>query len=172
MANFNLNKVILGGRLTAEPELKQTPSGVMVLSFSIAVNRAYRSKSDDGQMGQQQADFINCVAWRERAEFIARYFHKGSSICVAGQIQTRTWNDQQGNKRYATEVVVDETFFVDSKSENPGGGYQQAGAQAYMPSAYSAPAPQYATPAGQAPASQGGAAPQFVVLENDDELPF
>ena len=90
MANFNLNKVILGGRLTAEPELKQTPSGVMVLSFSIAVNRAYRSKADDGQMGQQQADFINCVAWRERAEFIARYFHKGSSICVAGQIQTRT----------------------------------------------------------------------------------
>ncbi len=170
MANFNLNKVILGGRMTAEPELKQTPSGVMVLSFSIAVNRAYRAKTDDGQPAQQQADFINCVAWRERAEFISRYFHKGSSICIAGQIQTRTWNDQQGNKRYATEVVVDEAYFVDSKGDNPS-GYQQGGA-AYMPSAYNASAPQYATPAGQAPASQGGVAPQFEVLDGDDELPF
>jgi len=167
MANLNLNKVILGGRLTAEPELKQTPSGVMVLSFSIAVNRRYQSKTEDGSMAQQQADFINCVAWRERAEFISRYFHKGSSICVIGQIQTRSWNDQQGNKRYATEVVVDETLFVDSKGE--GSGYQQGG-NAYMPSAYSEPA--YSTPAGQAPASQGGAAPQFETLEGDDELPF
>ena len=171
MANFNLNKAILGGRLTAEPELKQTPSGVMVLSFSVAVDRRFQSRGEDGQMGQRQADFINCVAWRQTAEFISRYFHKGSSICLVGSIQTRSWNDQQGNKRYTTEVVVDEAYFVDSKSENPG-GYQQAGAQAYMPSAYSAPAPQYATPAGQAPASQGGAAPQFEVLENDDELPF
>jgi single-strand DNA-binding protein len=170
MSNLNLNKVVLCGRLTADPELKQTQNGIAVVSFTLAVNRRF-TRGADGQ-GNSQADFINCVAWRERAEFIARYFHKGSSICVAGQIQTRTWNDQQGNKRYATEVVVDETFFVDSKSENPGGGYQQAGAQAYMPSAYSAPAPQYATPAGQAPASQGGAAPQFEVLENDDELPF
>ncbi len=169
MANLNLNKVILGGRLTAEPELKQTPSGVMVLSFTIAVNRRYATRSEEGQSAQQQADFINCVAWRERAEFISRYFHKGSSICIAGQIQTRTWNDQQGNKRYATEVVVDETFFVDSKSDNP--GYQQ-GAQAYMPSAYSTPAPQYSTPVGQAPTTQSGAAPQFEVLEGDDELPF
>ena len=165
MANFNFNKVILGGRLTADPELRQTPNGIQVTSFSIAVNR-----KSSGE--QSTADFINCVAWRSTAEFISRYFKKGSCICVVGSIQTRTWNDQQGNKRYATEVVVDETFFVDSKSENPGGGYQQAGAQAYMPSAYSAPAPQYATPAGQAPASQGGTAPQFEVLENDDELPF
>ena len=134
MANFNLNKVILGGRLTAEPELKQTPSGVMVLSFSIAVNRAYRSKADDGQMGQQQADFINCVAWRERAEFIARYFHKGSSICVAGQIQTRTWNDQQGNKRYATEVVADEVSFVEKKTNDMIPGPAGAAANAYSAS--------------------------------------
>lgn len=168
MANFNLNKVILGGRLTANPELKQTPSGVMVLSFSIAVDRRYSSKSDDGQMGQRQADFINCVAWRERAEFISRYFHKGSSICIVGQIQTRSWTDQQGNKRYTTEVMVDESYFVDSKSENA--GFQQPGAQAYMPPAYSEPS--YSTPVGQAPTSQGGAAPQFEVLESDDELPF
>lgn len=168
MANLNLNKVILGGRLTAEPELKQTPGGVMVLSFSVAVNRRYQSKAEDGSMNQQQADFINCVAWRERAEFISRYFHKGSSILVVGQIQTRSWNDQQGNKRYATEVVVDETYFVDSKGE--GSAYQQNAGSAYMPSAYSDP--QYSTPAGQAPASQGGAAPQFETLTDDDQLPF
>lgn len=171
MANFNLNKVILGGRLTANPELKQTQSGVMVLSFSIAVDRKYVQKSDDGQQ-TRQADFINIVAWRERAEFISRYFHKGSSICIVGSIQTRTYNDQQGNKRYATEVVADEAYFVDSKSENQGGS--QAGA--YMPSAYSEP--QYATPAGQAPAQPTGQAPsnaqapQFEVLSGDDELPF
>ncbi len=167
MANLNLNKVILAGRLTAEPELKQTPSGVMVLSFSIAVNRRYQPKTEDGN-SNQQADFINCVAWRERAEFISRYFHKGSSICIAGQIQTRSWSDQQGNKRYATEVVVDETFFVDSKGENS--GYQQNAGSAYMPSAYGEP--QYSTPVGQAPTTQGGAAPQFETLEGDDELPF
>lgn len=168
MANFNLNKVILGGRLTANPELRQTPSGVMVLTFGIAVNRNYRSRNEDGSMGQPQADFINCVAWRERAEFISKYFHKGSSICVIGSIQTRTYNDQQGNKRYATDVVVDDTYFVDSKSENLG---SQPSAQAYMPSGYG-DAP-YSTPqAGQAPASQSGQAPQFEVLSDDDELPF
>ena len=108
-------------------------------------------------MGQPQADFINCVAWRERAEFISKYFHKGSSICVIGSIQTRTYNDQQGNKRYATDVVVDDTYFVDSKSENLG---SQPSAQAYMPSGYG-DAP-YSTPqAGQAPAPLSGPAPQF-----------
>ena len=108
MANLNLNKAILGGRLTADPELKLTPHGVPVTSFSIAVNR----KGKDAQ-----ADFINCVAWRQTAEFICRYFKKGSSICISGSIQTRTWNDQQNNKRYATEVVAEEAFFVDSKTE-------------------------------------------------------
>ena len=168
MANFNLNKVILGGRLTANPELRQTPSGVMVLTFGIAVNRNYRSRNEDGSMGQPQADFINCVAWRERAEFISKYFHKGSSICVIGSIQTRTYNDQQGNKRYAIDVVVDDTYFVDSKSENLG---SQPSAQAYMPSGYG-DAPNSTPQAGQAPASQSGQAPQFEVLSDDDELPF
>ena len=140
----------------------------MVLTFGIAVNRNYRSRNEDGSMGQPQADFINCVAWRERAEFISKYFHKGSSICVIGSIQTRTYNDQQGNKRYVTEVVVDDTYFVDSKSDNLG---SQPSAQAYMPSGYG-DAP-YSTPqAGQAPASQNGQAPQFEVLSDDDELPF
>ena len=169
MANFNLNKVILGGRLTANPELKQTTSGIMVLTFSIAVNRKFTSRNDDGTNGQPQADFINCVAWRQTAEFISKYFHKGSSICVIGSIQTRNYTDQQGNKRYVTEVVVDEANFVDAKNENA--GFAQPSAQAYMPSGYG-DAP-YSTPqAGQAPATQSGSAPQFEVLSDDDELPF
>lgn len=112
MANLNLNKVVLGGRLTADVELKQTPSGVSVCSFSIATNRKYSKESE------QATDFINCQAWRGTAEFISKYFSKGSSICVTGAIQTRTWSDQQGNKRYATEVVVEEAMFVDSKNES------------------------------------------------------
>ena len=108
MANFNLNKVILGGRITADPELKQTPQGVSVTSFSIAVNR--RGKD-------AQTDFINCVAWRQTAEFISKFFKKGSSICITGSVQTRTWNDQQNNKRYATEIIVEEAYFVDGKQD-------------------------------------------------------
>ncbi len=165
MANLNLNKVILGGRLTATPELRQTPTGVMVTSFTIAVNRRFASRSEDGQNGQPQADFIRVTAWRQQAEFVCRYFQKGSSICVVGSIQTRTWNDQQGNKQYSTDVVADEINFVDAKGEGPTNG-----GSGYMPSAYSDMP--YSTPAGQAPASQGGAAPQFETLEGDDELPF
>jgi single-strand DNA-binding protein len=111
MANFNLNKVILGGRLTHDIELKQTPSGVPVCSFSIAVNRR------TGKDQEQKTDFIDCTAWRQTAEFIARYFRKGSSICVSGSIQKRSWQDQNGQNRYATEVVVDEAMFVDSKND-------------------------------------------------------
>jgi single-strand DNA-binding protein len=111
MANFNLNKAILGGRLTADVELKQTPNGVPVCSFSIAVNRRHSKDTE------QQTDFINCVAWRNTADFISKYFHKGSSLCVVGSVQTRSWSDNNGQKRYATEVVVDEAMFVDSKSE-------------------------------------------------------
>lgn len=112
MANFNFNKTILGGRLTADPELKTTPSGVSVTSFTVAVNR--RGKGKDGET---QADFINVTAWRGLAEFITRHFRKGSSICVVGSLQTRSWTDPQGQKHYATEVVADEAYFVDSKGE-------------------------------------------------------
>lgn len=128
MSNFNLNKVILGGRLTSDVELKQTQSGVSVCSFSIAVNRKYAKE------GEQQVDFINCQAWRGTAEFISKYFRKGSSICITGAIQTRSWSDQQGNKRYATEVVVDEAMFVDSKTEVQGS--EAATPSEYIPDAY------------------------------------
>ena len=129
MANFNLNKVILGGRLTADPELKTTPSGVSVTSFSIAVNRSHKGKD-----GEVQADFISVTAWRGTAEFICRYFKKGSSICVVGSIQTRTWTDGQGAKRYATEVVAEEAYFVDSKSD--GSAAVKPDASMYVPEQY------------------------------------
>lgn len=108
MSALNLNKVILGGHITTDPELKQTPSGVCVTTFSIAVNR---------RGNKSEVDFINCVAWRNTAEFVSKYFKRGSAICVLGFIQTRSWDDSKGNKRYATEVVLDEALFVDSKSE-------------------------------------------------------
>lgn len=141
MANLNLNKVILGGRLTADVELKQTPSGVSVCTFSLAINRK------TGKDQEQKTDFIECQAWRQTADFISRYFRKGSSICIVGSIQKRSWKDQQGNTRYATEVIADEAMFVDSKSD-------------------SAPADTY-----DAPAFAKGNAPQFEEVRADDDLP-
>lgn len=116
MSAFNFNKVILGGRLTADPELKTTGSGTPVMSFSIAVNRAFKDKDT----GEAQCDFIDCTAWRGTAEFISRYFRKGSGICVVGSLQKRKWQDQNGQTRYATEVVVDEATFVDGKNDGQG----------------------------------------------------
>ena len=139
MSNFNFNKVILGGRITADPELKSTPTGVPVTSFTVAVNR----RTDKN--GETKADFINVTAWRNTAEFVTRFFHKSSPICIVGAIQTRSWTDPQGQKRYATEVVADEVFFVDSKSEaqktdpaqnaapNPTAGYMPEQYAQYMP---------------------------------------
>lgn len=141
MANFNFNKAILGGRLTADPEIKTTQSGTPVCSFSIAVNR--RGAKD----GPQQSDFISCVAWKERAELISKYFRKGSSICIVGEIQTRKWKDNNGNSRIATEVIVNEVNFVDSKSDNA-----PASTSTYMPDAYKSQA--------------------FDAIDSDDSLPF
>ena len=139
MANFNLNKAILGGRLTADPELKQTSSGIAHTSFTIAVNRQYRK--DD----EQAADYITVTAWRQRAEFVTRYFKKGSSICIIGQIQTRTYDDKDGNKHKLTEVIADEVHFVDSKGETFDDG---------EPSEYEADAP------------------HFEDVTDDDDMPF
>ena len=111
MASFN--KVILIGNMTADPELKQTQGGVSVCSFSIAVNRRF-AKADQAQ---QSVDFINIVTWRQQAEFVSRYFKKGNPILVCGQLQTRSWNDNQGQKRYATEVIADEVSFVASAAQ-------------------------------------------------------
>ena len=112
MASFNFNKVILGGRIARDPELKTTQSGLSVTQFSIAVNR----KSTKEQQAPQ-ADFINVTAWRNTAEFITKFFRKGSSICIVGSIQTRSFTDKTGSKREVTEVVADEAYFVDSKQD-------------------------------------------------------
>lgn len=156
MANFNFNKVMLGGRLTADPELKQTQSGIPVASFSIAVNRRFGSR--DGN--QPQADFFNVTAWRATAEFVSRYFKKGSSIFVVGTIQNRSWTDPQGVKHYATDIVADEVSFVDSRNESPNAGGMPQGQ--YTPDAYTTPS--YSTPA--------DSAPKFEEIKGDDDLPF
>ena len=154
MSNLNLNKVVLAGRLTAEPELKQTPSGVSVVRVNLAINRRRRNAD---QNEQQQTDFITIVAWRQTAEFISKYFRKGAAICVTGSIQTSTWTDQQGQKRYSTEVVVDDAMFVDSRNENGDMG------AAYATDAYGS-APSYS--------SNAGVAPNFEEHNTDDDLPF
>jgi len=116
-----MNKVILMGRLTRDVEMRQTPNGISLARFSIAVNRRFA-----GRDAQQQADFINCVAWRQTGEFVARYFQKGSMIAIVGSIQSRSWDGQDGKKQYATEVVVDEAYFTGSRAETGthGSGYQ------------------------------------------------
>lgn len=152
MANFNFNKVILGGRLTADPELKTTTSGLPVTSFTVAVNRRHSGKEAD----KPQTDFINCTAWRQTAEFITRYFRKSSSICVVGTIQVRSWTDTQGAKRYATEVVVDEAMFVDSKNDTGSSGVGNQSEPTYMPESYTNPA----------------SSPRLEEITDDDDLPF
>lgn len=109
MANLNFNKVIIGGRLTGDPELKTTASGIYVTKFSVAVNKP--GKKD-------QADFFNVTAWRSTAEVVAQYFHKGSSIFLEGTLTQHMWEDGNGNKRSAVEIVADKVYFVDSKSES------------------------------------------------------
>ena len=106
------NKVILVGNLTADPELKQTPSGVSVTSFTIAVQRPFQNGED------KKADYINVVAWRNTAEFVTKYFNKGRAILICGRLQVRSW-EKDGQKRYATEVVADEAQFVDKKQDTP-----------------------------------------------------
>lgn len=154
MASFN--KVILIGNLTADPELKQTASGVSVSSFAIAVNRRFKSEN-----GQQECDFISIVAWRQQAEFVCRYFKKGTPILVCGQLQTRSWTDNQGNKRYATEVVAEEVSFV---------------APASQPSEPSVPPQSKGNGLGivgaMFPEAYGGAPGNFEEIPDDGQLPF
>lgn len=143
---MNLNKVILGGRLTANPELKYTKTDAPVTSFTIAVDRKYSKDSE------KKADFITIVAWRQTAEFICKYFLKGSAIIICGELQTRSWKDADGNKRYATEVVASEVSFAESKKNSE---------------TNSAPTEEIPTQGNFEPYSQGS----FEVVE-DEDLPF
>lgn len=106
------NKAILMGRLTRDPESTSTPSGVLVTKFTVAVNRRFKKE------GQPEADFINCVSFSHTAEFVQKNFVKGQAILLCGSIQTRTWDDNEGNKRWATEVIAEEVNFCGSKSDN------------------------------------------------------
>ena len=173
--SLNLNKAILAGRLTKDPELRTTTSGTTVTQFDIAVNRR---GSKDGQ--QPQVDFITVVAWRQTAEFITRYFKKGNAICVAGSIQTRSYTDKNNQKRTATEVVADEAYFVESKTEsnpqyaptadNAPQTAQNSAQQYYMQQAYTN------NPVQQMPL-QGNVAQQEAheardAFSSEEELPF
>lgn len=143
-----MNKVILMGRLTKDPDMRYTSgTNMAVASFSIAVNRRGPAKE-----GQPQADFINIVAFGKTAEFCGKYFTKGQQVAVVGRIQTRTWDDNEGKRHYVTEVLADETYFADSKRSAEGG----AGGPA--PRTYS-----------ETPASSGDG---FYPMDEDDELPF
>ncbi len=121
-----MNKAILMGRLTKDPELRSTNGGVSVCSFTVAVDRRFKNAQ-----GEREADFIPVVCWRQTAEFVARYFQKGQRIALVGSIQVRHWDDEQGNRRYMTEVIADEVYFADSKQEssnysNQSNNYQNA----------------------------------------------
>ena len=151
------NKAILVGRLTADPELRTTPSGTSVCTFSVACDRRFSGKD-----GERKADFINIVTWRQQAEFVSRYFKKGNPILICGQLQTRSWNDNQGQKRYATEVVADEVSFVASASQTAASGSvsQSPAGNAYTPDAYGAPA------------FNSAPSVNFEEIPNDGDLPF
>ncbi len=124
-----LNIVAINGRLTADPELRTTGTGVQVCSFTVAVDRSFVRSGEE-----RQADFIDVVAWRNNAEFICKYFHKGSMIAIDGSIQTRNFEDKNGNKRKATEIVANNISFCGSKSES-GTSYRNESAPAYQPQA-------------------------------------
>ena len=152
-----MNKAILVGRLTADPELKATTNGVSVCSFSVAVNRRFA-----GANGDRKTDFINCVAWRQTAEFICNYFAKGRMIGLVGSIQTRDWTDNEGKKRYATEVIVDEAYFTESKGTSEGGARSGGTWQQDRNTAPAAPQSFDSLPDGA----------DFMPGISDDDLPF
>lgn len=145
-----INKVILMGRLTRNPELRHTNSGTPVCSFSIAINNGYGEN--------QTTDFINCVAWNKLAEFVERNFSKGKMIIVIGRIRTRVWEDNDGRKNYATEVIASEVSFGESKKSSEEGGYERPSYSANESSAPSMPDS----------LSDSG----FIPQETDDDLPF
>ena len=159
-----LNHITIMGRLTRDPELRRTGSGVAVASFTVAVDRDFGGR--DG--GEKETDFIDCVAWRQTGEFVSKYFTKGRMIVVSGRLQIRSWTDKDGNKRRTAEVVADNVYFGESRRSNEGNS--SYGGNAYGGNSYAAPA---------APAYGGGysapAAPasDFAMLSDDDaQLPF
>ena len=153
-----LNHIVIMGRLTRDPELRRTGSGIAVASFTLAVDRDFSPK--DG--GERETDFIDCVAWRQTGEFVSKYFTKGRMAVVSGRLQIRSWTDKDGNKRRTAEVVADNVYFGDSRKEESGNAFNSGFSYG------SAPAPAYGTySAPSVPASD------FAMLSDDDaQLPF
>ena len=152
-----LNHIVIMGRLTRDPELRRTGSGIAVASFTLAVDRDFGGR--DG--GERETDFIDCVAWRQTGEFVSKYFTKGRMAVVSGRLQIRSWTDKEGNKRRTAEVVADNVYFGDSKRDGEGTGASFGAAPAAP--AYGG----YTAPAASAPASD------FAMLDDDDaQLPF
>ena len=145
-----LNKIFIMGRLTRDPELRRTQSGTAVTSFSLAVDRDFKSQS-----GEKETDFIDVVAWRSTAEFVAKYFTKGRMAVGEGRLQIREWKDKDGNNRRSAEVVADNVYFGDSKREG-GSDY----------------APSYGAPMGGYSAPMGGSSAFAEIDEEDGDLPF
>ena len=164
-----LNHITIMGRLTRDPELRRTGSGIAVASFTLAVDRDFSPK--DG--GERETDFIDCVAWRQTGEFVSKYFTKGRMAVVSGRLQIRNWNDKDGNKRRSAEVVADNVYFGDSKREDQVGG--SFGGNAYGGSyggGYGVPAPAAGGFGGYAAPSSPSAS-DFAMLDDDDaQLPF
>lgn len=159
-----LNVAVIMGRLVAAPELRSTPSGISVTSFRVAVDRSYASR--DG--GERQTDFIDVTAWRNTAEFVCKYFTKGQMIAVNGRIQTRSYEDKQGNKRTAVEIVADNVNFCGSKRESGGDSYRGDADSGFGGGAFAEPAAPKEPPA----AFTSGSVDAFEEVLSDDDLPF
>ena len=164
-----LNHIIIMGRLTRDPELRRTGSGVAVASFTVAVDRDFGKNEN----GEKETDFIDCVAWRQTGEFVSKYFAKGRMAVVSGRLQIRSWTDKEGNKRRTAEVVADNIYFGESKRSSDGGSYSNGnsyGGNSYGGNTYSAPAaPSY----GNYAAPAANSASDFAMLDDDDaQLPF
>ena len=164
-----LNTAIIMGRLTADPELKSTGGGVSVCSFTVAVDRRFKAQGEE-----RQADFIRCVAWRQSAEFLARYFRKGSMVAVTGSIQVRNYEDKNGNRREAVELVADQISFTGERSQGGGGGgYRDDPPLPPPPADYQGGRPQGGQAQTQAaPAYSTAGAADFGEIAGDDDLPF
>ena len=171
-----MNKVILVGRLTADPELRQTQSGISSCRFTVAVDRRFADKNT----GERQADFISCTAWRQTAEFVSRYFNKGKLICVEGSLRNNNYQDKNHPDvtHYTTDVQVDNVEFVGGKGESGGNsGYQNNGygaPQNNYNNGYSAP-PQQAAPQQPAPSNDSmsyGNLSDFEEILSDGDVPF
>ena len=158
-----LNVVAIMGRLVADPELRTTPQGTNVCSFRIACDRNFARQGE-----QRQADFIDVIAWRQQAEFVCRYFQKGSLVAINGRLQTNNYQDKTGANRTAVEVVANNINFAGPKSSNAGdgNGYQNA-APSYQNAAPARPAAVEA-----APSYSAGSADDFAVIDDSDDLPF